>query len=133
MSDFDTLGDHFGERCFVMVGARVFLEAECEAVHVARSAFAGERGNRRRIETRGKEQADRHIGDEVMAHAVHQRRRQPLAQFRARDPRRVVRTSQLVGDAEEALHGHTLAALDPHRGAGADRPNAPIERERLGH
>ena len=86
--------DHAGQRRFVLVPAAKFLEAQCDGVNivVSRSRM---RPSSAAESSRTTEKADRNIGDQMVAHAVEQRRAD--ARLRAQWPcRRTLRLGKYL-------------------------------------
>ena len=116
----------FGQGRFVPGTAAEFLETQGHGVQVRSVAFRRQADDGRRIQARGKKHADRHIGHQVMAHAVRQRRPQVR--------RRPVRTfGERLRDVEIAVHAPGPRGIHPQGVARRQGADGPVKRVRLRH
>src|SRR5262249_46389853 len=123
------------EPCLVVWSADVFTERHSYAHDRAIRRRARRRSHRVRINSRGKEDSDRHIGNQVMPCRVLQRRRDDLdlrilGYCSAAQP---LRLDELLSKVIETMYRRL--AVPPHgkRAAGRQRLDLTVERVRLGY
>ena len=126
-------GDLGGERRLVEAGALEFREGECQGGDIARAELRHAAEQRTGIEPGGKEDADRHVGHEMVAHRLVHRRRDTRARSGwiargARPP-----GNQSVGHVVIALSRTRARGVDQHRRSGRQRADAAPHREGFRH
>ena len=126
-------GDERRERGFVVPGAAIFVEPERDRAQVARPDFGRERGERRRVQARRQEDADGHIGNEVVAHAVLERGVQPFARgLRGKFERGGIGGREFLRDAEIRFRLAAAAGIDQHGASRRERLDPFVKRMRIG-